>query len=269
MNTPGEDGIQPGVPFAPDDPHGSLHRVEQVLELGGVLLVELGDFLKVSFLPVLAPPSGEVPLERRFIHRAVDGGGDVGGRDPFVDVRWHRAVNVQVRLHVPGRRRYPGTEDDRVDEGDAVERHLVQKMTAEHDRAAYVVARYRGRFQPPQSDELGEYARLGRDGDVLSLRLGVPIPKKIEHVDGEPIGEPGNHVTPQVRPTRGAVYQNDRRSLPERVEGYITLRQARAPTETPTASWPPSHERPTTWPCSSMSMLWAAGAMLRPGMVRM
>jgi hypothetical protein len=123
----------------------------------------------------------------------------VGCRHPFVDVGRHRAVGVQVRLHVPGRRRYPGTKNYRVDEGDAAERHLVQKMSAEHDRAADVVASDRRRLQTPQPDELGEQARLGSDGDVLPRRFGVPVPEKVEDVYGEPIQEPGNHTAPHIR----------------------------------------------------------------------
>src|SRR3712207_1183456 len=114
-----------------------------------------------------------------------------------------------------------------------VKRHLVQKMGPKHDRAADVVASDRGRLQTPQPDELGEQALLGRDGDVLPRRLGVPVSEKIEDVDGEPIREPGNHTTPHIRPGRGAMYQDDRRPLTERVEGYVTLGQARALTQTP------------------------------------
>ena len=65
------------------------------------------------------------------------------------------------------------------------------------------------------------------------------------------------------------MYQDDRRSLAERVEGYVTLGQARALTQTPTDCWFPPHERPTTSPFSSTSMRSAAGWRLKPGMVLM
>jgi hypothetical protein len=76
------------------------------------------------------------------------------------------AVEVEVRLYVPGRRSYPGTEDDAVDQGHAPERHAFKQVGAQCDRAPDIVAGYQWCLELPGLYQLGEQAGLARDRDV-------------------------------------------------------------------------------------------------------
>src|SRR5829696_3731436 len=152
VQAPGEGGVEPGVLLSPYDIHGSSHRTEEGFELRRVLLVELRHVVQVVRLPILAAPLPERGAERRPVHWPGGSGPQVRDHGLLEDVVGHRAIRLQVDLHVPGGGGDPRSENHRVDEGYAVEGHLLEQVGTQHDRPAYVVGGDRRRLEAPRLD---------------------------------------------------------------------------------------------------------------------
>jgi hypothetical protein len=80
----------------------------------------------------------------------------VRGHDGFEDLSRHGSVDVEVRPYVPGRGGYPRAEDDAVDQGDASERHVLEQVGAQGNRAPDIVTGNRGGLEFPGPYEFRE-----------------------------------------------------------------------------------------------------------------
>ena len=213
-------------------------------------------FWEIRGLPLLTLPPVVVRGKHFPVHRAVDGGTEVSGRDLLEDVCRHRPVRVEVRLDVPRRPRDPRSQDDGIEQGDSPEPAAVEKVRAKDDRAADVVARQRGLLEAPMVEELDEETRVACNRDLgFRSRGRVAVPGQVEHVDGEAAAESRDDVSPEIRPAGRPVHEDGGGSLAEDVVRDLSLGEAGAAAEAPAvrAVRAGRHGRPSCYVCSAIT----------------